>query len=385
MPVYQDPQDGRLVEAKALRSWTANLVGRLGTPDDIASDVAEVLLASDLRGIASHGTARLPQYVKLVEAGVMDPAARPVHEKGKAALARFDARNGWGHHAARVATDDAISRSRDVGAAISVVRNTNHYGIAGWYAMRAAQEGLIGVSVTNTSPLVAPTRARVSMLGTNPIAVAAPAGRFGMLVLDMATATVPRGRIEVAARRGETLPLGWAIGPDGSPATTPEEALAGSLLPLGGEEASAGYKGYGLALVVELLTGILGDAAFGPNIIGLFSTEGKSDLGQFFMAIDPGVVDGPASFVNRLEKLIDQLTSAPLIPDAPGPVLYAGQPEAERAAHQARNGIVIDREHHESLIGLGERYQLRFPRVRSLTRSRAGGRKTGDLREGKSS
>ena len=377
MPVYQDPVNGRVVEAHALRSWTANLIERLGTPEDIAADVAEILLASDLRGIASHGTARLPQYVKLVEAGVMDPAARPVHEKGKAALARFDARNGWGHHAARVATDDAIARARDVGAAISVVRNTNHYGIAGWYAMRAAHEGLIGVSLTNTSPLVAPTRARVSMLGTNPIAVAAPAGRFGMLVLDMATSTIPRGRIEVAARRGETLPIGWAIGPDGAPATTPEQALQGSLLPLGGEEGNAGYKGYGLALVVELLTGILGDAAFGPNIVGLFSTEGKSNLGQFFMAIDPGVVDGSASFVARLEKLIDQLTSAPLIPNASGPVLYAGQPEAERAAHQSRHGIVIDREHYDSLVGLGERYQLRFPRARSVaTRARAGRRKT---------
>jgi LDH2 family malate/lactate/ureidoglycolate dehydrogenase len=377
MPVYQDPADGRVVDAKALRSWTANLVEKLGTPEDIAADVAQILLASDLRGIASHGTARLPQYVKLVEGGVMDPAARPVHEKGKAALARFDARNGWGHHAARVATDDAIARAREVGAAISVVRNTNHYGIAGWYAMRAAEEGFIGVSLTNTSPLVAPTRARVSMLGTNPIAVAAPAGRFGMLVLDMATSTIPRGRIEVAARRGETLPVGWAIGPDGAPATTPEEALQGSLLPLGGEEANGGYKGYGLALVVELLTGILGDAAFGPNIVGLFSTEGKSDLGQFFMAIDPGVVDGSASFVARLEKLIDQLTSAPLIPNAPGPVLYAGQPEAERAEHQSKKGIVIDREHYDSLAGLGERYQLRFPRVRSLpTRSRTGRRKT---------
>src|SRR5947199_208187 len=156
------------------------------------------------------------------------------------------------------------------------------------------------VELTNTSPLVAPTRARVSMLGTNPIAVAAPAGKYEMLVLDMATSTIPRGRIEVAARRGERLPVGWAIAPDGSPATTPEQALAGSLQPLGGEESTAGYKGYGLALIVELLTGVLGGAAFGPNIIGLFSTAGKSDLGQFYMAIDPGAIDDRAAFVARL-------------------------------------------------------------------------------------
>ncbi|HEY6929864.1 MAG TPA: Ldh family oxidoreductase [Thermoanaerobaculia bacterium] len=363
MAVYQDPVDGVTVAAKALQAWTDALVRRVGTPADIAADVAEILLASDLRGIASHGTARLPQYLKLVAAGVMDPVARPVKDKGKPAIARFDARNGWGHHAARVATDDAIARAREIGAAISVVRNTNHYGIAGWYAIRIAREGMVGVSLTNTSPLVAPTRARLSMLGTNPIAVAAPAGRKGMLVLDMATSTIPRGRIEVAARRGERLPHGWAIGPDGAPARTPEEALRGALQPLGGEEESGGYKGYGLALVVELLTGILGDAAFGPNIVGLFSTEGKSDLGQFFMAMDPDAFDDRSGFTARLEKLLDQLTSAPTIPNAPGPVLYPGQPEAEQEAKSLRRGIVIDAQHYASLQALAAQYGISFPAV----------------------
>src|SRR5437870_12964799 len=154
MPVDQEPADGAVLAAAGLRAWTEELVRRVGTPADIAADVAEILLASELRGIASHGTARLPQYVKLVEAGVMDPAGRPVKGKGKAALARFDGGNGWGHHAARVATEDALGRCREIGAAIAVVRNTNHYGIAGWYAMRVAREGLIGVCLTNTSPLV---------------------------------------------------------------------------------------------------------------------------------------------------------------------------------------------------------------------------------------
>ena len=361
MPVYDDPVGGVAIDAGALLRWTTTLVERVGAPNDIAADVAEILIASDLRGIASHGTARLPQYVKLAEARVMDPAARPVLERGKPALSLFDARNGFGHHAGRVAIDHAIERAMENGTAISVVRNSNHYGIAGWYAMRAAARGMIGVSLTNTSPLVAPTRARVSMLGTNPIAVAAPAGKYDMLVLDMATSTIPRGRIEVAARRGEVLPVGWAIGPDGSPATTPERALEGSLQPLGGEESTGGYKGYGLSLIVELLTGILGGAAFGPNIIGLFSTAGKSDLGQFFMAIDPGAIGERDAFVARLERLIDQLVHAPLIPDAPGPVLYAGQPEAQRARQQQHDGIVIDREHHDSLLSLAGRFGIAFP------------------------
>jgi LDH2 family malate/lactate/ureidoglycolate dehydrogenase len=361
MPVYQDPINGVRLDGSALHRWTTAVVQRLGAPDDIATDVADLLIASDLRGIASHGTARLPQYVKLAEAHVMDPAARPLLERGKPALSLFDAQNGFGHHAGRVAIDYAIERAGEVGTSIAVARNSNHYGIAGWYAMRAASAGMIGMSLTNTSPLVAPTRSRVSMLGTNPIAVAAPAGKYGMLVLDMATSTIPRGRIEVAARRGEALPIGWAIGPDGSPATTSEQALAGSLQPLGGEESTAGYKGYGLSLIVELFTGILAGAAFGPNIIGLFSTAGKSDLGQFYMAIDPGAIGDAGAFEARLEQLIDQLTRAPLIPDAPGPVLYPGQPEAERARKQERDGIVIDREHYDSLVSIADRFGIALP------------------------
>jgi LDH2 family malate/lactate/ureidoglycolate dehydrogenase len=366
MPHSPDPVHGFVIEADRLRDWTCALVRRVGTPDDIAADVAEVLLASDLRGIASHGTARLPQYLKLVESGALDPAARPTKEVGRPAIARFDAKNGWGHHAGRVATDDAIERARETGTAISVMRHANHFGIAGWYAMRVAQKGLIGLSLTNSAPVVAPTRARICLLGTNPIAFAAPAGRFGMLVLDMATSTVSRGRIEVAARRGETLPVGWAIGPDGSPATTPEVALRGALQPLGGAEETGGYKGYGLALLVEVLTGILGDAAFGPDIVGLFSTEGRPDLGQLFMAIDPGAIGKPSAFESRLERLLDLLTGAPLIPGAPGPVFYPGQPEAQRAEKQARDGITVDREHHACLVELAERYRISFPEARPI-------------------
>ena len=276
MPILPDPPDGVALRPEDLEVWTAALVRSVGTPQDVAADVAEILVAADRRGIPSHGTARLPNYLALVQAGVMDPAARPVAEVERAALARYDARNGWGHHASRVALDRAVELARVAGSALVVLRNSNHYGIAGWYALRAARAGMIGMSLTNSSPLVAPTRARQPLLGTNPIAIAAPAGRFGAFCLDMATSTIPRGRIEVAARRGESLPEGWAIDADGHPARTPEAALAGALLPLGGDEANAGYKGYGLALAVDMLTGVLAGATSGPAIIGLFSMSTAS-------------------------------------------------------------------------------------------------------------
>lgn len=361
MPVYADPADGLAVPVHLLRTWTAGLLGAIGTPPDIAADVADVLVASDRRGIASHGTARLPNYVALVEAAVLDPAARPIRETGRTALTRFDARNGWGHHASRVAVDWAIEAVAVAGMATAVVRNSNHYGIAGWYALRAAERGLIGISLSNTSPLVAPTRARTAMLGTNPIAIAAPAGRFGSFCLDMATSTVPRGRIEVAARRGEALPVGWAIEADGRPALTPEAALGGALHPLGGEEATAGYKGYGLSLAVDMLTGVLGGAAFGPNIVGLFSTEAPSDLGQTFIVIDPAAIDEPGAFASRLEGYLGQLVAAPLAPGAPGRVLIPGEPEAAATARSDAAGIVIDPVHAEGLRALGARLGVPFP------------------------
>lgn len=361
MPVYSDPVDGTLVDAASLEDWTQRLIEAVGTPTDIAADVAEILLASDRRGIASHGTARLPNYVALVEAGVLDPAGRPKRDGGKAALARFDASNGWGHHAGRVAVDWAIEAAGELGAATAVVRNSNHYGIAGWYALRVADRGMIGISLSNTSPLVAPTRSRQPMLGTNPIAIAAPAGRFGTFCLDMATSTVPRGRIEVAARRGEELPVGWAIDAEGNPARTPEAALAGALHPLGGEEATAGYKGYGLALAVDLLTGVLGGATFGPNIIGLFSTEGPSDLGQAYVVFDPAAIDAPGAFEARLESYCEQLVAAPTVPGAPGRVLIPGEPEADAAARTAERGIVVDATHGRNLVELGQRLGVPFP------------------------
>ena len=361
MPVYTDPVGGATVSSAALRTWTQSVLEAIGTPSAVARDVAEILVAADRRGIASHGTARLPNYLTLVDAGVMDPAGLPHVVSERDALTLFDAENGWGHHAARVAMDWAIGAAQAAGSAVAVVRNSNHYGIAGWYAMRAAQAGLIGCAFTNGSPLVAPTRALHPLIGTNPIAVAAPAGHWDLFCLDMATSTIPRGRIEVAARRGETLPVGWAIGPDGRPATTAQAALAGALLPLGGLEETAGYKGYGLALAIDLLSGVLSGSAFGPNIVGLFSTEGKSDLGHAFWVIDPDAIDEPGAFERRLEGYLDQLTGAEAVSDAPGRVLVPGEPEAEAELRADDRGIVIDERHHRSLVEIGERLSLPFP------------------------
>jgi LDH2 family malate/lactate/ureidoglycolate dehydrogenase len=361
MPSFEHAGGVVATDARALEDWTAEIVRRVGTPGDIAADVAGVLVAADLRGVASHGTFRLPVYAALAEAGVIVTDARPVRDGGTPVLRRWNAGDGWGPHAGRVLVDDAIERALDLGMAASIAHRASHFGIAGWYAMRAASRGLVGMTLTNASPLVAPTRSRERLLGTNPIAVAAPAGRFGMFVLDMATSAVTWGRVLVADRRGMDLAPGVAIDGQGSPATNPSDVLReGALLPLGGTESTAGYKGYGLAMMVDVLTGVLAGASFGSRVIPFSTTRGPSDLGQLFLAINPAAL-GDDGFEGRMEALCEELVAAPLAPDAPGPVLIPGQPEAEMEAEQRRTGIRLEVGHREALVRLGGRLGVPFP------------------------
>jgi LDH2 family malate/lactate/ureidoglycolate dehydrogenase len=263
--------------------------------------------------------------------------------------------------------DAAIEGARTSGSYTAVVRNSNHYGIAGWYALRAADAGLIGISMTNTSPLVAATRGLKPVLGTNPIALAAPAGARGHFCLDMATSTITRGRIEVAARRHEELQPGWALDAEGRPTIDPEAAFDGVLLPLGGVEETGGHKGYGLTLLVDILTGVLGGSTAAPLIVPLFSTHaGKADLGQAFIAIDPDALDEPGAFEARMEAELDLLATSPTVPDAPGRILIHGEPEAEAERQTAERGVVMDLEHHAALEELGRRSRVPFPEALAL-------------------
>jgi LDH2 family malate/lactate/ureidoglycolate dehydrogenase len=259
--------------------------------------------------------------------------------------------------------DDVSRLARTLGIAAASIRHANHYGIAGWYAMRASARGLIGLTMTNTSPLVAPTRGRTKLLGTNPLAFAAPAGRFGTLVLDMATSTITWGRLLVAARRGQPMERGVAIDAAGEPTTLPDHALrGGALLPLGGPEETGGYKGYGLSLMVDVLTGVLAAANFGSRVVPFSLTDGPSGLGQLFLAIDPESL--APGFEARMETLLDELVTAPTAPGALGRVLIPGEPETRREEEQRERGVIIDPVHHASLVELGERIGVAFPAVR---------------------
>ena len=226
---------------------------------------AQNLLSADLRGVDSHGVARLSGYYRLYEAKRLNPKAnyQLIHETPSTGT--LDADAGLGLVAAELAMGLAIEKAKQVGSGWVAVQNSNHFGIAGRYALMAAEQGMIGFAFTNASPLVAPTHGLDRLLGTNPIAVAVPAGKERPFVADLATTTAANGKLEVLQRKDQTVPAGWVQTQEGEPSNDPTELTrGGTMLPLGGTPEGASYKGYALGSVVDILSGVLPGASFGP-------------------------------------------------------------------------------------------------------------------------
>lgn len=260
------------------------------TPEPHARAMADLLVEADYRGHFSHGMNRIQMYINDLHADSTDGAALPQILNETPGTAWVDGRNGLGAVIGNFCMDLAIQKARNVGVGVVCTKGSNHYGIAGWYTLRAQKEGLIGISMTNTSPLLTPTRSKSAALGTNPISFAAPANGGDSFVLDMATTAVAVGKIEIQRRKDEPIPKGWAQDAHGEITTDANVAFdAGRLMPLGGAEETSGYKGYGLAAMVETLCGVLAGAAFATGVRH-WTLNGKDEppnLGQFFLALDP--------------------------------------------------------------------------------------------------
>jgi L-2-hydroxycarboxylate dehydrogenase (NAD+) len=331
-----DPgSDVVFVPPAVLARFVARTFERLGVRPADARIAADVLVLADRRGIGSHGVARLDQYVRALQTGSV--TARPnVHvERRHRAVELWNGDHGMGHPVSRRAMQRAIALARRYGLGSVAVRESSHFGIAGAYAKQAVEARMIGVALTNADPLVAPTGSRVRALGTNPIAIGAPAARRADFLLDMATSVVTAGRLEVARRLGERVPLGWAIDDQGRPTDDPRVAEKGALLPLGGQAVvSGGHKGYGLAAAVDILTGVLPDSGSALDVRGLYAVGAKARVGHWFMALDPSVFGPLDAFSGRLDEFIDTLKSLPA-EAVDGEVLVAGEPEARMEADRA--------------------------------------------------
>lgn len=356
-------------QAKALMGFCVRAFQRLGVAEEDARITADVLVMADLRGVASHGVAHLRRYADGLRAGtvVACPQEKVVTETPAAAT--IDAGAGLGPPVSYRAMRKATQKAMDVGAGFVTVRNSNHYGIAGYYAMMALQYDCIGLSLSNGSPRVVPTFGRNAMLGTNPIAVAAPAGKELPFVLDMATSTVALGKLEIADQLDRPIPFGWAVDGHGRPMDDAHFALqefrkrtGGGLLPLGGEgELLSGHKGYGLALGVDIFSGLLSGAAYADQVCPR-TPEGKplrANIGHFFGAWRIESFRPVDEFKAAMDDLQQLLRNAPKA-DGQARIYIHGEKESQAVERHLREGIPLNRKVAADLRALAGELQVEY-------------------------
>jgi LDH2 family malate/lactate/ureidoglycolate dehydrogenase len=332
----------RLSSEDRLKNFVRTVLAKVDVDPADAAIVADVLVASDLRGIESHGVARLQTYyVSRLRAGRI--AARPhvetVRETGTSIL--VDAGNGLGHPAAKRTMESLIAKAREHGAAFGAVRNSNHFGIAGYYAMLALEHDLVGMASTNSVRFGAPTYGRAIMLGTNPFAYAVPAGQEPAFVLDIATTTVPRGKLEVYKRKGLPLRPGWAIDAEGHETLDPAVALKGALLPLGGLGVdTGGHKGYGLGMLADIFCGVLSGGKFGAGLPLPTDPPAPGPISHWFAAFRVDGFREVAAFKADMDKQLRAFKDSPKAPGAER-IYVAGEIEHEKTLEHRRTGVPV--------------------------------------------
>jgi LDH2 family malate/lactate/ureidoglycolate dehydrogenase len=324
------------IPAPQLLDATTRVFAALGLPEPAAAAVAEGLVDGDMRGIPSHGLMLVPMYVERIRAGSVTTATEGEVVTDLGAIAVLDAGNALGILTADQAMGLAVERARQFGIGAVAVRHAFHFGGAFRYVTAAAEGGLIGIAAANTRPLMPAPGGAATVVGNNPLAIGVSRAGGGPIVLDMALSEAALGKIRIAAAEGREIPPTWATDATGTPTTDPEAALAGLLLP------AAGPKGYGLAFMVDVLTGVLSGGAFGAAVQGLYAdTSVPNDCAHFFCAIDPAAFGGAAEFAGRVEELAAQVTASPTAPGVER-VLLPGELEAERHAAARAGGVRVE-------------------------------------------
>ena len=329
-----------LVPAPTLKAFIVSVFDRWGTPPAIAELTADLMVRTDLRGVDSHGVGMLPTYLRWQRQGWIVPAAEPKIVRDEGTTAVVDGQQAFGHYTSTLAMELAIAKARAHGVGFVTCRNSNHYGAAANYSMMALAHDMIGLSMTNAGPAVVPTHGRQAMLGTNPLSLAAPAGHQAPFVLDMATSTVAIGKLSVALRWGRPIPAGWALDEGGQPTTDPTVAYQTRLMtPLGATRELGGHKGYGLAVMVDILAGVLAGALFAgvrqrdPDPI-------RADIGHFFGAIDVARFRDLAAFKTDMDDLLHALKDSTKA-EGQERIYVAGEPEWECEQRRRREGIPL--------------------------------------------
>jgi LDH2 family malate/lactate/ureidoglycolate dehydrogenase len=343
---------GALLSDESLRAFVRDIMLGLKAPEENAQVMADSLVAANLRGVDSHGLQLLPFYVAQIEDGRVNASGKGKLAFEAGALVSYDGENCLGQLVARECCRHAARVAKEHGLGLVVARESNHFGAAAWWAKQISGEGMIGVVLCNASAIVAPWQGSEPRWGTNPICVSVPGGGW---LLDMATTTVAMGRIYKAGiNREPEIPPGWAMDSDGAPTTSTEAALQGLLMPLGG------YKGSGLAMMVEMLTGVLSGGAISTELGGLRVKSQPFRVSQFFLAIDVERLMPREEFEERMARLVAMAKSSK---PARGEeeVLVAGEPEWREESRRRLEGIPVSGPLWEQLTQIAGRLGVTLP------------------------
>lgn len=349
-----------------LFQFAKSVFTKIGCSDDDSTLATKVLLSADLRGVDSHGIARLSGYVRLWDVKRINasPQVNIIHQTPSTAT--VDGDGGLGLVVAPRAMQIAIDKAKQVGTGWVAVQNSNHFGIAGYHSMMALEHEMIGISMTNASPLVAPTFSVERLLGTNPICVAIPAGNQPPFVADLATTTAANGKLEILQRKSGVAPTGWIQNKDGKPSTDPHELkVGGALLPLGGDREHGSHKGYALGAVVDIFSAILSGANYGPWVppfpayVPMPTNMPGKGIGHFFGAMRIDAFRPATDFKQHMDQWIERFRSAKTA-EGFERVIIPGDPEREMEIDRTTSGIPLLGPVVDDLKYLAERFELSF-------------------------
>lgn len=352
--------------AAQLKQFSKDIFLKIGYTEELAQLGSEVLVSADLRGVDSHGVARLSGYIRLWEKGRVNstPNIKIIHETPSTAVMDGDA--SLGLMVAPKAMEIAMAKAEQVGTGWVSVKNSNHYGIAGYHSMMALEKDMIGISMTNASPLVAPTFSAERLLGTNPISVAIPACKQPPFVADMATTTAANGKLEILQRKGLEAPDGWIQSKDGSPTTNAHGVKeGGALLPLGGDKEHGSHKGYILGSIVDIFSAVLSGANYGPWVPPFVAFLDPSDnpvgegIGHFFGAMRIDAFRPKEDFLAHMDNWIGRFRDSKTT-EGHQKVVIPGDPERAMEAERNSNGIPLLDPVIKDLSELGKKFEVPF-------------------------
>jgi LDH2 family malate/lactate/ureidoglycolate dehydrogenase len=322
------------VDPQSLIAFGTSVYMSVGVPECDARLIADTLVQADLWGHQSHGVLRLGWYLDRIRNGVMKPVTTPEFVVDAGSVAVIDGHDGVGHVLTMLATREAIRRAKAHGIGVVGVRNSNHFGTCMYYTLTGVREGCAMQLTSNGGPAMAPWGGRKKIIGTNPLSVAVPAGRHPPLVMDMANTGVARGKIYLARQNRRPIPLGWAIDAAGEPTTDPQAAIDGIILPM------AEHKGYAIATIVDILSGVLTGSGFLSQVHSPYKTAEKSNCGHLMIAMDIAAFQPLQEFNARMEDYIAELKAVPL---AKGfdEIHYPGEIEANNDCRNRREGLLL--------------------------------------------